>query len=121
VLVGVILVFGFVKRMATRDLVRAPALPPPGDARPARPADAHRPLYTVNSEQSTIEPVLQIGTVDFDTAGPKDSEVRFVGIAAPGHAVEEAVDRAARGRRTRPPRPASPARLRSSPRPAKPA
>jgi uncharacterized membrane protein YdbT with pleckstrin-like domain len=78
-------------------------------------------LYNVNTEQSTLEPALQIGTVDFGTAGTKDSELRLVGIAAPGHAVEEAVDRAARGRRTRPPRPASPARLRSSPRPAKPA
>jgi hypothetical protein len=51
---------------------------------------------------------LQIGTVAFDTAGTKDSELRFVGIAAPGHAIEEAVDRAARGRRTRPPRPLRP-------------
>lgn len=52
-------------------------------------------VQNVNTEQSVLERVLRIGTVDFDTARTDDSEIRFVGIAAPGYAVE-AVDRAQR-------------------------
>ncbi len=38
---------------------------------------------------------MQVGTVDFDTAGSDDSEFRFVGVADPRDVVR-AVDRAQR-------------------------
>ena len=49
----------------------------------------------MNTDQSVLERLLQVGTVDFDTAGTDDSEFRFVGISRPG-AVVTAVDRAQR-------------------------
>ena len=38
---------------------------------------------------------MQVGTVDFDTAGTDDSEFRFVGVATPSDVVR-AVDKAQR-------------------------
>jgi uncharacterized membrane protein YdbT with pleckstrin-like domain len=52
-------------------------------------------VQNVNTNQSLLQRVLFVGTVDFDTAGTDDSEFRFVGIASPGRIVE-AVDRAQR-------------------------
>ena len=52
-------------------------------------------VQNVNTEQSVIDRLLRVGTVDFDTAGTDDSEFRFVGIAQPGEVVD-AVDRAQR-------------------------
>ena len=56
-------------------------------------------VQNVNFEQSLLERVLGVGTVDFDTAGTDDSEFRFVGVADPGeisavvdHAQREALD-----------------------------
>ena len=49
-------------------------------------------VQNVNTEQSVLERVLRIGSVDFDTAGTDDSEFRIVGIASPGSVVA-AVDR----------------------------
>ena len=42
-----------------------------------------------------IERILQVGTVDFDTAGTTDSEFAFRGVAQPDKVVA-AVDRAQR-------------------------
>ena len=42
---------------------------------------------------------MQVGTVDFDTAGTDDSEFRFVGVSDPRDVVR-AVDRAQRGAET---------------------
>lgn len=52
-------------------------------------------IQNVNTEQSLFERILQVGTVDFDTAGTDDSEFRFVGVADPTEVVR-AVDRAQR-------------------------
>jgi uncharacterized membrane protein YdbT with pleckstrin-like domain len=52
-------------------------------------------VQNVNTDQSFFERVLQIGTVDFDTAGTDDSDFTFRGIADPEHVVG-AVDRAQR-------------------------
>ena len=40
-------------------------------------------VQNVNTEQSVIERILQVGTVDFDTAGTDDSEFKFVGVNQP--------------------------------------
>jgi uncharacterized membrane protein YdbT with pleckstrin-like domain len=53
-------------------------------------------VQNVNTDQSLLERVLRVGTVDFDTAGTDDSDFRFKGIASPADVVA-AVDRAQRG------------------------
>jgi uncharacterized membrane protein YdbT with pleckstrin-like domain len=50
-------------------------------------------VQNVNTDQSVIERVLQVGTVDFDTAGTDDSEFKFAGVSQPEQVVE-AVERA---------------------------
>jgi len=52
-------------------------------------------VQNVNTEQTLLERLLRVGTIDFDTAGTDDSEFRFTGISAPS-AVVAAVDRAQR-------------------------
>ena len=52
-------------------------------------------VQNVNTQQSLFERLLQVGTVDFETAGTDDSEFRFVGVANPAEVVR-AVDRAQR-------------------------
>ena len=50
-------------------------------------------VQNVNTDQSVIERILQVGTVDFDTAGTDDSEFRFAGVSQPERVVA-AVERA---------------------------
>jgi uncharacterized membrane protein YdbT with pleckstrin-like domain len=50
-------------------------------------------VQNVNTDQSVIQRVLRVGTVDFDTAGTDDSEFTFDGVSSPSRVVE-AVDRA---------------------------
>ena len=52
-------------------------------------------VQNVNTNQSVIERILQIGTVDFDTAGSGDSDFAFKGVGQPEKVVA-AVDRAQR-------------------------
>ena len=41
-------------------------------------------VQNVNYAQGVIDRMLDVGNVDFDTAGTDDSEFRFVGISDPG-------------------------------------
>jgi len=50
-------------------------------------------VQNVNTDQSVIERLLRVGTVDFDTAGTDDSDFTFSGVSSPSRVVE-AVDRA---------------------------
>ena len=50
-------------------------------------------VQNVNTDQSVVERILQVGTVDFDTAGTDDSDFTFDGVSSPARVVE-AVDRA---------------------------
>lgn len=52
-------------------------------------------VQNVNTAQSFLERVLQVGSVDFDTAGTDDSDFTFAGVANPEEIVS-AVDRAQR-------------------------
>lgn len=52
-------------------------------------------VQNVNTNQSFLERVLRVGTVDFDTAGTDDSDFVFDGVASPEEVVA-AVDRAQR-------------------------
>jgi uncharacterized membrane protein YdbT with pleckstrin-like domain len=95
-LVGLALVVlvGFVKRMTTVYTITNQRL------RIKRGFIARRVQQTridrvqnVNTDQSVIQRILQVGTVDFDTAGTDDSEFKFAGVSQPEEvvaAVEEA-------------------------------
>ncbi len=50
-------------------------------------------VQNVNTNQSVFERLLQVGTVDFDTAGSGDSDFSFAGVEDPQEVVA-AVDRA---------------------------
>jgi uncharacterized membrane protein YdbT with pleckstrin-like domain len=52
-------------------------------------------VQNVNTEQSVIDRILQVGTVDFDTAGTTDSDFSFRGVAQP-EKVMASVDQAQR-------------------------
>jgi uncharacterized membrane protein YdbT with pleckstrin-like domain len=91
-----VLVVGFLRRIGTHYLVTTERL------RIRRGILSRRVQQTqldrvqnVNTDQSLFERVLQIGTVDFDTAGTDDSDFTFRGIADPEQVVG-AVDRAQR-------------------------
>ena len=96
VLVALLLVFGFVKRMSTTYMVSTQRLYIRRGLLSKRVQQTRIDrVQNVNTAQSVRERVLRVGTVDFDTAGSDDSEFRFVGISSPG-AVVTAVDRAQR-------------------------
>ena len=101
VLVGVLLiaavvVVGFVRRMATQYLVTSQRLSIRRGVFSKRVQQTRIDrVQNVNTEQSLVDRVLRVGTIDFDTAGTDDSEFRFVGIAAPDDVVA-AVDLAQR-------------------------
>jgi uncharacterized membrane protein YdbT with pleckstrin-like domain len=50
-------------------------------------------VQNVNTQQGVIQRVLQVGTVDFDTAGTGDSDFTFIGVNNPEDVVV-AVDKA---------------------------
>jgi uncharacterized membrane protein YdbT with pleckstrin-like domain len=101
VLVGVglfafVLVFGFVKRMATTYLVTTQRLYIRRGVLSKRVQQTRIDrVQNVNTDQRFRDRLLRVGTVDFDTAGTDDSEFRFIGISDPGDVVN-AVDRAQR-------------------------
>ena len=96
ILFGVVLVVGFVRRVATtytitnhRLHIRRGII-----ARRTQEARLER-VQNVNTEQGVLERILQVGTVDFDTAGTTDSDFSFRGVSQPEKVVA-AVDRAQR-------------------------
>ena len=52
-------------------------------------------VQNVNTDQSVLERLMQVGTVDFDTAAGDDYQFAFAGVADPAEVVE-AVHRAQR-------------------------
>ena len=93
---AIVLVVGFVKRMATtysisnqRLHIRRGII-----ARKIKEARLER-VQNVNTSQTVLERILQVGTVDFDTAGTTDSDFSFRGVAQP-EKVMAAVDQAQR-------------------------
>ncbi len=96
VALAVMVLVGLVKRQATRYVITSERLHIRKGilAKKTQETRVQR-VQNVNTEQSFIQRVLQVGTVDFDTAGTDDSEFRFVGVASPEEVVR-AVDRAQR-------------------------
>ena len=91
---AVLLVAGFVKRMTTVYSITNQRLRIKRGivARKVQQTRIDR-VQNVNTDQSVVERLLVVGTVDFDTAGTDDSEFRFVGVSNPSEVVE-AVERA---------------------------
>ena len=96
VIFAVVVLVGFVMRMGTHYVITNQRL------RIRRGILAKRIQQTsidriqnVNTDQSFIDRVLRVGSVDFDTAGTDDSDFTFRGVAEPSDIVA-AVDRAQR-------------------------
>jgi uncharacterized membrane protein YdbT with pleckstrin-like domain len=96
VLLGLALVVlaGFVKRMTTVYTITNQRLRIKRGfiARQVQQTRIDR-VQNVNTDQSVLERILQVGTVDFDTAGTDDSEFKFAGVSQPEDVVA-AVERA---------------------------
>ena len=96
VALGVMILVGLVKRQATRYVITSERLHIRHGIFSKRTQETRiQRVQNVNTEQSLFERIMQVGTVDFDTAGTDDSEFRFVGVASPDEVVR-AVDKAQR-------------------------
>ena len=94
--VGLTVLLGFIKRIATRYTItnRRLNIKKGIVSRTIQETRLER-VQNVNYRQSVIQRVLQIGDVDFDTAAGDDYNFVFTGVAEPGDVVEK-VDEATR-------------------------
>jgi uncharacterized membrane protein YdbT with pleckstrin-like domain len=96
VLVAGVLLYGFIKRIATVYMVSSQRLYIRRGILSKRVQQTRIDrVQNVNTEQSIMDRILRVGNVDFDTAGTDDSDFHFVGIAGPDRVVA-AVDVAQR-------------------------
>ena len=96
VVFAVLVVAGFVKRMATRYVLTTERLHIRRGLLAKRTQETRvQRVQNVNTDQTLFQRIMRVGTVDFDTAGTDDSEFRFVGVANPAEVVR-AVDKAQR-------------------------
>src|SRR4051794_23504391 len=96
VLLALVIVVGFFRRMTTTYMVSTQRLYIRRGLLSKRVQQTRIDrVQNVNTNQRLRDRVLRVGTVDFDTAGTDDSDFTFVGIASPGDVVA-AVDRAQR-------------------------
>jgi uncharacterized membrane protein YdbT with pleckstrin-like domain len=96
VLVAGVLLYGFVKRIATVYMVSSQRLYIRRGILSKRVQQTRIDrVQNVNTDQSLLDRILRVGNVDFDTAGTDDSDFHFVGIASPDQVVA-AVDIAQR-------------------------
>ncbi len=96
IVLAIVVLAGLIKRSATRYVITTERLHIRRGilSRSTQETRVER-VQNVNTQQSFFERLLQVGTVDFDTAGTDDSEFRFVGVGNPDEVVR-AVDRAQR-------------------------
>ncbi|HVE67460.1 MAG TPA: PH domain-containing protein [Solirubrobacteraceae bacterium] len=89
-----VVIVGFVKRLATTYTITNQRLHIRKGivARKIQQTRIER-VQNVNINQSVLERVLQVGKVDFDTAGTDDSEFTFAGVSQPEE-VMQAVEQA---------------------------
>lgn len=94
VLAGLTLVVGYLRRVSTKYLITTQRLRiSRGIVRRKVQETRLERVQNVNYEQSVVDRLLGVGTVDFDTAGTDDSEFRFDWVDEPEQVVR-AVDRA---------------------------
>jgi uncharacterized membrane protein YdbT with pleckstrin-like domain len=91
---AVILLAGFIRRFATVYTITTQRLRIKHGivARHIQQTEIDR-VQNVNTRQSIIDRLVQVGTVDFDTAGTTDSDFAFHGVEDPEQVVT-AIDRA---------------------------
>jgi uncharacterized membrane protein YdbT with pleckstrin-like domain len=94
---AVVVLVGFVKRIGTTYTITDQRLHIKRGiiARKIQQTQLER-VQNVNTHQTALERILQVGAVDFDTAGTEDSDFTFHGVAQPEE-VMAAVDKAQRG------------------------
>jgi uncharacterized membrane protein YdbT with pleckstrin-like domain len=93
-IVGITIVAGFIKRVATVYTITDRRLNIKHGIISRRVQETRlQRVQNVNFNQGVYERVMQIGDVDFDTAGTDDSNFIFRGVAQPEEVVEQ-VDRA---------------------------
>jgi uncharacterized membrane protein YdbT with pleckstrin-like domain len=85
---ALVLAAGFIRRFATVYTITTQRLRIKRGiiARHVQQTDIER-VQNVNTSQSVLERMLQVGTVDFDTAGTGDSDFKFVGVEEPEEVV----------------------------------
>jgi uncharacterized membrane protein YdbT with pleckstrin-like domain len=96
VLFAILVAVGFLMRIATTYTITNHRLHIKRGiiARKTQEARLER-VQNVNTDQGVLDRILQVGTVDFDTAGTTDSDFAFRGVAQPEKVVR-AVDQAQR-------------------------
>jgi uncharacterized membrane protein YdbT with pleckstrin-like domain len=98
VVVGFTLVVGYLRRMATKYLITTQRLRiSRGVIRRSVQETRLDRVQNVNYEQSVVDRIFHVGSVDFDTAGTDDSEFRFEWVNGPEtvvRAVDEAIHQA---------------------------
>lgn len=92
----IVIVVGWIKRLATTYTITNRRLHIQRGivARRTQEAQLAR-VQNVNTQQSVVERLLRVGTVDFDTASADDTSLQFEGVASPAQVVQ-AVDQAQR-------------------------
>jgi uncharacterized membrane protein YdbT with pleckstrin-like domain len=96
VVMAVVILAGLVKRMATRYVISTERLNIRTGilSKHVQQTSIDR-VQNVNTEQTFMDRILRVGSVDFDTAGTDDSDFTFRGVSNPSGIVA-AVDRAQR-------------------------
>lgn len=84
VVMAIVIVVGFLKRMSTSYTITSERLHIRRGlfSRREQQTKLER-VQNVNTAQSFLERILQVGSVDFDTAGTEDSDFTFAGVANP--------------------------------------
>jgi uncharacterized membrane protein YdbT with pleckstrin-like domain len=96
VLIALVILVGFIRRMATTYMVSNQRLYIRRGILSKRVQQTRIDrVQNVNTDQSVMERILRVGKVDFDTAGTDDSDFTFIGLSNPSRVVA-AVDRAQR-------------------------
>jgi len=89
VVIAIVILIGFVKRVATVYTITDRRLNIKRGiiARRVQETRLQR-VQNVNFSQGALERLLQVGNVDFDTAGTDDSDFTFYGVAQPEQVVQ---------------------------------
>src|SRR3954452_20807706 len=96
VVMGLVILAGLVKRIATRYVISTERLNIRTGLLSKHVQQTNIDLVqNVNTEQTFMDRILRVGSVDFDTAGTDDSDFTFHGVSNPSGIVA-AVDRAQR-------------------------
>ena len=96
VVLVIVLVVGYLKRLATTYTITTNRLTiRRGILSRAEQHSRVDRIQNVTTNQSVLERLLRVGTVEFDTAAGEDDELKFAGVGSP-HDVVEAVRQAQR-------------------------